>query len=68
LVAKNTENFPNVDSFFGDREETRRLSKRNGASPIPSNWDIDEVAFPSNRQMIAEQRKMPGESQYPVVA
>jgi hypothetical protein len=29
---------------------------------IPSNRDIDVVAFPSNRQMIkAEQRKLPGE-------
>ena len=28
-------------------------SQRNSASPIPSNRDIDEVAFPSNRQMIA---------------
>jgi hypothetical protein len=31
------------------------------------NRDIDEVAFLSNRQMIAEQRKLPGESKYPVV-
>jgi hypothetical protein len=31
------------------------------------NRDIDEVAFLSNRQMIAERRKLPGESKYPVV-
>jgi hypothetical protein len=36
--------------------------------PIPSNRDIDEVAFPGNRQMIAEQRKLPGEPKYPVVS
>ena len=35
-----------------------------GYRPIPSNWDIDEVAFSSNRQMIAEQRKLPGESSF----
>jgi hypothetical protein len=39
-----------------------------GLRPIPSNRDIDEVAFPGNRQMIAEQRKLPGESEYPVVS
>ena len=35
---------------------------------IPSNRDIDEVAFLTNRQMKAEQRKLPGESKYPVVS
>jgi hypothetical protein len=44
------------------------LCQRNGASPIPSNRDIDEVAFLANRQMKAEQRKLPGESKYPVVS
>ena len=38
-----------------------------GQSPIPSNWDIDEVASPGNRQMTAEQPKLPVESRYPVV-
>jgi hypothetical protein len=33
-----------------------------------SNRDIDEAAFSGNRQMIAEQRKLPGESKYPVVS
>ena len=42
--------------------------RRNSASPIPSNRDIDEVVFPSNRQMIAERRNLPGESKYPVVS
>jgi len=37
-------------------------------SPIPSNRDIDEVSFLTNRQMKAEQRKLPGESKYPVVS
>ena len=40
----------------------------NGLRPIPSNRDIDEVAFPGNGKMIAEQRKLPGESKYPVVS
>jgi hypothetical protein len=39
-----------------------------GLRPIPLNRDIDEFAFPSNRLMIAEQRKLPGESRYPVVS
>jgi hypothetical protein len=39
-----------------------------GLRPIPLNRDIDEVAFPGNRLMIAEQRKLPGESRYPVVS
>jgi hypothetical protein len=39
-----------------------------GLRPIPSNRDIDEVAFLTNRQMKAEQRKLPGESKYPVVS
>ena len=38
----------------------------NGLSPIPSNRNIAEVAFPGNRQMLAEQRKLPGEPKYPV--
>jgi hypothetical protein len=29
---------------------------------------MDEVAFLANRQMKAEQRKLPGESKYPVVS
>jgi hypothetical protein len=43
-------------------------SYAHGLRPIPSNRDIDEVAFPGNRQMKAEQRKLPGESKYPVVS
>ena len=39
-----------------------------GLRPIPLNRDIDEVAFLTNRQMKAEQRKLPGESKYPVVS
>jgi hypothetical protein len=39
-----------------------------GLRPIPSNRDIDEVSFLSNRQMKAEQRKLPGESKYPIVS
>ena len=39
-----------------------------GSEPIPSNRDIDEVSFLSNRQMKAEQRKLPGESKYPIVS
>ena len=39
-----------------------------GLRPIPLNRNIDEVAFPGNRLMIAEQRKLPGESRYPVVS
>ena len=39
-----------------------------GLRPIPLNRDIDEVAFLANRQMKAEQRKLPGESKYPVVS
>ena len=39
-----------------------------GLRLIPLNRDIDEVAFPGNRLMIAEQRKLPGESRYPLVS
>jgi hypothetical protein len=39
-----------------------------GLRPIPQNRYIDDVAIPGDRQMIAEQRKLPGESKYPVVA
>jgi hypothetical protein len=39
-----------------------------GQWPIPSNRDSDEVAFLTNRKMKAEQRKLPGESKYPVVS
>jgi hypothetical protein len=39
-----------------------------GYKPIPSNRDIDEVAFPGDRRMMAEQRKLPGEFKYPVVS
>jgi len=49
----------------GDRLRDTTLD---GLRPIPSNRDIDEVAFPGNRLMIAEQRKLPGESRYPVVS
>ena len=47
----------------------RANSKAKGAcsqrnSPIPSNRDVDEVAFPGNPQMLAEQRKLPGGSKY----
>jgi hypothetical protein len=48
--------------LVGGLKSTARLR------PIPSNRDIDEVAFLTNRQMKAEQRKLPGESKYPVVS
>ena len=38
-----------------------------GLRPIPSNRNNDEVAFPGHRQMIAGQRKLPGESKCPAV-
>ena len=56
-----------VRSYAGVNSKAKgSCSQRN--SPIPSNRDIDEVAFLSNRQMLAEQRKLPGESKYPLVS
>ena len=49
----------------GDRLRDTTLD---GLRPIPSNRDIDEVSFLSNRQMKAEQRKLPGESKYLIVS